>query len=743
MGLINLLTNPKNFKFYNGGQGYTGNGNQPGLTNIPYGKDQVGGGSSGQPYIQIPIQQNITNLGLANSDFILRGGALSTVDAANDVLRLTKMFGDTKSTNGLLFITKQQILSRTAVRTQTSNGALNEGGYNPLGTIAQAGIVNIGGHLNKQGNILGETGAYANNDALYGVKVNSTKPIGENRLVQLYKSNIQYLDINDFGKTLKNSDPVLRSYIGGPGSFLGIGKTNIRFADQRTGINNPLAVTNPNYFFTGTVRSVDNINGNQISQGGILINTDKSWITTGKYNIYNINSRYRGYAKLGTFTSTDLPKFNVNVSQSEGTALQVKNKTSWTPQHIGSASLFYNPTNTVNTVSNEYDNSLAAFPERANLFSSDFWNTSSGEKLWNNSVYRTGSLLENTPLINSQGTYTYTQKDLVKQNKLYGKVQDFRAVLRDRNLSDPQPNLSRAGATNLGQLSESPNYNDFNLEKRVNIGNADGSGPGLRAGKNYSNYTTGVTYLNGGGNVGPLDRINALPVYRSEGVTGESVKNDLVKFRIAIIDNDNPTFKTFVHFRAFLDGISDAYTAEWNPVRYLGRGENFYTYGGYTRQMSLGWTVAAQSKQELIPMYKKLNYLASSLTPDYSSKGYMRGNLAQLTIGGYVYEQPGIITSLTYTLEADTTWEIGINTDGGSDSDVKELPHIIRVTGFNFIPIQKFRPEIQKNENDYKQYIALSDGSGVNDNSYRSLPPEVSTTIDQTPQTDVEKLADQ
>ena len=87
--------------------------------------------------------------------FLLRGGVLSTENAAYDALRLTKMFGDTKSPNGLLFIAKQQLLSRTAVRTQTS-GVLNEGGYNPLGTIAQAGIINIGGHLNKQGDILGE-----------------------------------------------------------------------------------------------------------------------------------------------------------------------------------------------------------------------------------------------------------------------------------------------------------------------------------------------------------------------------------------------------------------------------------------------------------------------------------------------------------------------------------------------------------------------------------------------------------
>jgi hypothetical protein len=141
--------------------------------------------------------------------------------------------------------------------------------------------------------------------------------------------------------------------------------------------------------------------------------------------------------------------------------------------------------------------------------------------------------------------------------------------------------------------------------------------------------------------------------------------------------------------------MSDAYQAEWTPFKYLGRGENFYTYNGFTRQMSLSWTVAAQSKEELIPMYKKLNYLASTLAPDYSPQGYMRGNIAQLTVGGYVYEQPGIITGLTYDIQEDSPWEIGINVTGGIDETVRQLPHIIRVSSFNFIPIQKFLPKKQ------------------------------------------------
>jgi hypothetical protein len=112
----------------------------------------------------------------------------------------------------------------------------------------------------------------------------------------------------------------------------------------------------------------------------------------------------------------------------------------------------------------------------------------------------------------------------------------------------------------------------------------------------------------------------------------------------------------------------------------------------------------------------------------------MRGNLVQLTIGGYIYEQPGIITGLTYEMQDDTPWEIGIGTTPGSeDPTVKELPHIIRVTGFNFIPIQRFLPQTQNNRfginnstsgsgfvNSYgpERYIALANGFGKQNNNY-------------------------
>jgi hypothetical protein len=136
----------------------------------------------------------------------------------------------------------------------------------------------------------------------------------------------------------------------------------------------------------------------------------------------------------------------------------------------------------------------------------------------------------------------------------------------------------------------------------------------------------------------------------------------------------------------------------------MGRAEKFYKYKGFDRKISMNFTVAAQSKQEITAMYDKLNFLASSLAPEYldsTSSGYMAGNIAYITLGGYINDQPGIITSLDFTIPEESPWEIAINENGGPAAieDVRQLPHIIRVS-LQFTPIHKFRPEKQSFKND-------------------------------------------
>jgi hypothetical protein len=594
------------------------------LTNLPWGRDRRDGGSSNEPYIKDDIPQGISFDGLPNNspDFLLRNGLRSIPTAAQDVSRLTQMFFDIKSPKGLQFVAKQNLLSRTSVKTQASTGpayaggALNQGVYNPLNTIAQAGVVAAGGHLNflgidgsvKTGTNNGSGGVIGNlldsigvNTSLgintYSSVVKNNQPKDNNRLVEFYEEKQEI--------PLITGTP-LYSYQGGPGSPLGIGETNIKFADQRTGINN--------------------------TNGAAIEN--KTWLVGNTYQTVNID-----YRKL------------LGVSEI-------------------SSSLYEEITLSKNGIS---DND--------------------GRLLYNNTT--------DTP-----NTYTQDQlkqkADLVRGDDRGKYPLDFR-----KELITPEQTTSTV-------LSSSPNYRTQNASTRTFIGD-----PGKEGGQRRNEYTGEKNVFNysiPANELQALDKINALPMYESTGPDRSQAINDLCKFRIAAIDNDRTDDNAvYMHFRAFLDNFDDNYNANWNPVNYIGRGDTLYNYGGFTRTVSLGFTAFAQSKAELIPMYKKLNYLASTLSPDYTQAGFMRGNLLRLTVGGYLYEQPGFITSLQYGIPENSTWEIAISNegfvDGVGDQSVKELPHMIKCT-IAFTPIHTFLPEKpdEPNINPSSRYIALDNG---------------------------------
>ena len=748
MGLINLQTNLKSLRF---------------------GNDRVHGGSSKQPYIQTPIPENSGGFGVLDTDFILRGGSKAIVNSIKDVERLGKYFTDVRNPSGLLFVAKQNLLSRTAVRTQAS-GILNEGIYTPISTLLEAGGVAFGLHVNKQGlnpfDGLGSIGKYNN-------VVTQFQPNNQNRLVNIYN------DKQDQPSFTLSLDPVnVRTYTGGPNSILGIGKTNIRFADQRTG---EASGHSPKYLFgfpngngaIGSDTDRTDIPLDYRNALGLSKNLKPSSFESDYFNdiIENISTNTgissdglgNGYflgqnsnITIGQIGKDEAKTYLVGLPNGNGARWGNTDRTDISLNYrnaLGlSVSSSYNAKNNVNLGDAKYsgvNSSGEGFKyfigQDSNISinniitGDDLKNYQSGLK--NSETYRdysTPKTLDPTANLYPQNVVTYTQKDIEDiptntiskgESTLTGKngstnvTGDFRALLRNNN---------RVGSDLLGLAALAPNYTTKNIEQRVLLGT-----PGDTKFKNLLSYTngsrTGAIYGNSGGNasINSYDKINALPIYFDN--TPDDVNgNDLVKFRIGVISNDDPTAKTYIHFRAFLNQITDQYSSEWSDTKYIGRGEKFYTYSGFDRKVSLSWTVAAQSKAELIPMYKKLNYLASICAPDYSAAGYMRGNIVTLTIGGYFYEQPGIITGFSYDMNDDnSTWEIGINDEAGSDNTVKELPHLIKVSGFNFIPIHTFVPRKQQmsydpqgdiltDANGYgpERYIALANGFGNNENNY-------------------------
>ena len=181
-----------------------------------------------------------------------------------------------------------------------------------------------------------------------------------------------------------------------------------------------------------------------------------------------------------------------------------------------------------------------------------------------------------------------------------------------------------------------------------------------------------------------------------DGVANDMSNSDFIKFRISVVNNDNPAERTWITFRAFIDSFSDSYGASWGENKFVGRGESFYTYGGFNRDISLGFRIAVQSRQEQKPLYEKITYLASLCAPDYSPAGFMRGNLIYLTVGDYLVDVPGVLKGLSFGGFEESSWETAKKADG-SPLDPKEavaqLPHTLTVSSFSFAPIHNFVPQ--------------------------------------------------
>ena len=163
--------------------------------------------------------------------------------------------------------------------------------------------------------------------------------------------------------------------------------------------------------------------------------------------------------------------------------------------------------------------------------------------------------------------------------------------------------------------------------------------------------------------------------------------DDLIKFVFEAISNDDPNFSTAIFFRAFLTaGITDNNSAQLNSFKYMGRGENFYTYQGFDRTIGFSFRVAAGSKEELRPMYNRLNSLLSQVYPDYSpATSIMRAPIVRITIGDYLYRVPGFLESVNLTVDNNTPWEINL------DKDSAQLPQVVDVS-VSFKPIMDILP---------------------------------------------------
>lgn len=190
----------------------------------------------------------------------------------------------------------------------------------------------------------------------------------------------------------------------------------------------------------------------------------------------------------------------------------------------------------------------------------------------------------------------------------------------------------------------------------------------------------------------------------AEDATWQYYKGDIIPFTFNTLTPDG---QKFIFFRAFLDDMQDSFSGDWAGTQYVGRAEEFYTYQGFTRDVSFSFKVAAFSKQELLPLYKKLNHLVAATAPTYSKAGnFMRGTLTTLSIGEYFDRQDGFISKVDLSWETGYPWEIDL-----FDENVPQVPTILNVS-VSFTPIHNF--EVKNDidlENSNESYFGAQYGA--------------------------------
>lgn len=324
-----------------------------------------------------------------------------------------------------------------------------------------------------------------------------------------------------------------------------------------------------------------------------------------------------------------------------------------------------------------------------------------------------------TGLTNTVQNITGQNQDLLYEynggpNSLYGIGKTSIRRYDNTNFDEsPTPvrfsghDLGLSNSTNIQNFlltSEKPGFNyqadalggrKYYRESRIGTGN-----PGVGVGRDNERSDSYIQQKNSDGtlnynvyNASRVDLINALDVFETEGNVNIPGVRDLIRFRFEAVNSENPNKSNVMVFRAFLDSFSDGYNANYNEFNYNGRGESFYTYNSFNRDINLSFKIAAQSRHEMMPLYRKLNYLVSNTAPEYSPTGRMRTPFMRLTVGSWCDRLPGVLKSVNLTWQKDYPWEISVSgPEGGNDKHMVVLPHVLDVS-VSYQPIHNFLPE--------------------------------------------------
>ena len=242
--------------------------------------------------------------------------------------------------------------------------------------------------------------------------------------------------------------------------------------------------------------------------------------------------------------------------------------------------------------------------------------------------------------------------------------------------------------TEIGQLNQKEAELNNQVDQQKEVKRVQKTSAALR--ENYDTYLDEITVTGNKSTDGHRARREEGLEDKADAVLAASTTatilgtnaEDIIPFEFNTFYPGNTDGK-YLAFRAFLTDFSDNFSGDWAGTKYVGRGEDLYNYQGFKRDVSFSFKVAAFSKADMQPLYNKLNLLVGSTAPTYRNGNFMMGTLTKVTIGDYLVQTSGFISSVGLSWDSNIPWEM--------ETVGERLPHALDVS-ISFTPIHDFIP---------------------------------------------------
>ncbi len=280
------------------------------------------------------------------------------------------------------------------------------------------------------------------------------------------------------------------------------------------------------------------------------------------------------------------------------------------------------------------------------------------------------------------GTTADTAPQLKASAEMYTDVKDY--------------NPSPRGYTSYKEI---PSQTNSNAKFYTAMMKADGATPVVDRPNPFSggSGTANSKYFAGASGSNTYDAYNAIEPSKEFGmsnkrgdipwhITGwnEGESRDIIFFYFFDLINE-----MYIPFRATITGLSEQNSADWEDVTYMGRADKLFVYKGFSRDINFGFSVYANSIKELIPMWKRINYLVGLTRPSkYTNQAVVTNQsstyvndpvsgttiaapnsrtglesqfiyppMVTLRLGDLYNDQPCVISSISVNIPDDTNWE--------------------------------------------------------------------------------------